>query len=217
MKLIYYETVVEHMNVDQSAERDVQKEVDALRIGTKIRNLRQRRNLTLQSVSDLSGLSKSLLSQIENENTVPPIATLIRIAKALGVTISYFFKESQPDRLISFVPRDKRYRPLGLPHHRTDNIGYMYQALSRPIANQHMEPFWVEFQPRRADEISFYQHVGEEFIYVQDGHLEFQGAGQTIVLQPGDSLYFDANILHAVRSLNNQKASAVAVIYSPDE
>lgn len=173
--------------------------------------------MTLQSVSDLSGLSKSLLSQIENENTVPPIATLVRIAKALGVTIGFFFKESQPDKLISFVPRDKRYRPLGIPHNRTDNLGYRYQALSHPIAHQHMEPFWVEFHPRSDNETTFYQHAGEEFIYLQEGILEFQGAGRTIILEPGDSLYFDANIPHAARSLNNQKASAIAVIYSPDE
>ena len=200
-----------------SREQAVQQEVDALRLGTKIRNLRQRRNMTLQSVSDLCGLSKSLLSQIENENTVPPIATLVRIAKALGVNIGYFFKESQPDRLISLVPKDKRYQPLGLPHSRTDNLGYHYQALSHPIANQHMEPFWVEFHPRKADETVFYQHTGEEFIYLQDGILEFQGAGRTIVLEPGDSLYFDANIPHAARSLNNKTASAIAVIYSPEE
>ena len=202
---------------EQTPDRDIQQDVDALRLGTKIRNLRQRRNLTLQSVSDLSGLSKSLLSQIENENTVPPIATLVRIAKALGVTIGYFFKESQPDKLISFVPKDQRYRPLGLPHNRTDNLGYRYQALSRPIPNQHMEPFWVEFHPRSSDETTFYQHIGEEFLFVQEGRLEFQGAGQTLIMEPGDSLYFDASIPHAARSLNNQKAGAIAVIYSPDD
>ena len=80
-----------------------------------------------------------------------------------------------------------------------------------------MEPFWVEFQPRSAEETIFYQHVGEEFIYVQDGVLEFQSAGQTIILESGDSLYFDASIPHAARSLKNKKASAIAVIYNPDE
>lgn len=202
---------------ETTAEQEIQQEVDALRLGNKIRNLRQRRNLTLQNVSDLTGLSKSLLSQIENENTVPPIATLVRIAKALGVTIGYFFKESQPDKRISFVPRDQRYRLLGMPHSRTDNLGYQYQALSHPLANQHMEPFWVEFFPRSGEETTFYQHTGEEFIYLQEGLLEFQGANRTIVLRPGDCLYFDASIPHAARSLNNQKAGAIAVIYAPDD
>lgn len=202
---------------EMAAAREIQQEVDALRLGNKIRNLRQRRNLTLQHVSDLTGLSKSLLSQIENDNTVPPIATLVRIAKALGVTIGYFFKESQPDKRISFVPRDQRYRLLGMPHSRTDNLGYLYQALSHPLANQHMEPFWVEFLPRSSEETTFYQHAGEEFIYLQEGILEFQGAGRTIVLEPGDCLYFDAGIPHAARSLNNRKAGAIAVIYAPDD
>ena len=118
---------------------------------------------------------------------------------------------------MSFVPKDKRYRPLGLPHNRTDDLGYLYEALSRPIANQHMEPFWVEFQPRKSEDLTFYQHVGEEFLYIFEGELEFQGAGRTIIMQPGDSLYFDANIPHAARSLKNRKTAALAVIYSPDE
>ncbi|MCP4748464.1 MAG: helix-turn-helix domain-containing protein [Desulfobacteraceae bacterium] len=204
-------------NSEQDGEKEIQQEVEALRIGSKMRRLRQRRNLTLQNVADLSGLSKSLLSQIENKNSVPPIATLLRISKALGVSIGYFFKESKAENFISYVPKNKRYRVQGLPHNRTQDLGYYYQALSRPIANQHMEPFWIEFNPRSKQDVEFYQHVGEEFIHLQQGRLEFQAGERTIVMEPGDSLYFNSSIAHAARSLNNQKASAIAVIYSPHD
>lgn len=201
---------------DQKSDLEIQREVEALSLGAKIRKLRQRRSLTLQEVSNICGLSKSLLSQIENEATAPPIATLVRIAKALGVTIGYFFKETQTAKRISVVRKHQRYQPDGLPHHRPEQLGYLYQALTRPIDHQKMEPFWVEFQPRNTGEVHSYYHVGQEFIHVQEGRLEFKAADQTIVLDPGDSLYFDSRIPHALRSLDNQPAKAVVVIYAPD-
>jgi transcriptional regulator with XRE-family HTH domain len=197
-------------------DQNVEQEVSALNLGGKIRNLRQRRNLTLQGVAAITGLSKSLLSQIENEVTIPPIATLARIAKGLGVTIGYFFKEPQIERRISFVPLDQRSRSFGLPHSRPDRQGYRYQPLTRPLADQHMEPFWVEFQPRDIGDLEFFNHDGEEFIYVQTGHLEFRSGNQTFNLQPGDSLYFDATLPHAARSLSAEPTQAVVVIYSTE-
>src|SRR5512138_3637439 len=73
------------------------KEVRELNLGQKIRRLRQERRLTLQELSDASTLSKPLLSQIENDQVIPPIATLLKIAKGLKVGIHYFFEE-QEDR-----------------------------------------------------------------------------------------------------------------------
>ena len=65
-------------------EADIQKEVAALNIGRQIRQLRLQRRLTLKEVSDITGLSKPALSQIETNNGSPPIATLIKIATALA-------------------------------------------------------------------------------------------------------------------------------------
>ena len=79
----------------------VKEEVAALNLGNKIRNLRKQRALTLQEVSDLTGLSKPLLSQIENNIAAPPIATLIKISTALGVKISHFFRDQEMnDRIV---------------------------------------------------------------------------------------------------------------------
>jgi transcriptional regulator with XRE-family HTH domain len=201
----------------QNPERNIQNEVDALRIGAKIRKLRHRRNFTLQSVSELSGLSKSLLSQIENDITVPPIATLVRIARSLGVTIGHFFKESQTGLRISLVPQSERSRLPDIPQNRPGCIGYLYQALSRPIDDKHMEPFWVEYPPHTVSDMTYYNHPGEEFIYVQNGELEVRIGERTISMKPGDSLYFDASLPHATRSLNGEKTTALVVIYAPEE
>lgn len=200
----------------QYPDQNVEQEISALNLGGKIRNLRQRRNLTLQGVAAVTGLSKSLLSQIENDVAIPPIATLARIAKGLGVTIGYFFKEPHINQRISFVPIEQRSQSIGLPHRRPDRQGYRYQPLTQPVADQHMEPFWVEFQPREVGDLEFFNHDGEEFVYVQKGHLEVRSGNQTFNLKPGDSLYFDAALPHAARSLDTEPAQAVVVIYSTE-
>ena len=76
---------------------NVKEEIRELRIGDKIRKLRQERRLTLQDLADLTGLSKPLLSQIENDQVTPPLATLLKIAKGLKVGLHFFF-EDEGDR-----------------------------------------------------------------------------------------------------------------------
>ncbi len=190
--------------------------MDALCLGAKIRKLRQRRGLTLQDVSDLSGLSKSLLSQIENETSAPPIPTLVRIAKSLGVTIGHFFQDTDHRQQVSVMRKDARPETIKLPHNRPRQSGYRYFSLANPIINQHMEPFWVRFEESGGGG-TFYQHAGEEFLYVNEGRLEFKSEGERIVLSPGDSLYFKSGIPHMVSSLGDTPASAIAVIYTPNE
>jgi transcriptional regulator with XRE-family HTH domain len=186
-------------------------------LGAKIRRLRRRRGMTLQEVSILSGLSKSLLSQIENETSAPPLTTLIRIAKALGVNIGYFFREKRDEQRISVVRRADRQVAAKLPHNRPENMGYRYIPLTHPIMHQHMEPFWVRFEPRKQREHAYYQHPGEEFLYIQEGHLMFECSERTIALGPGDSLYFDSSMPHLVKNQDATPASAIAVIYTPDD
>lgn len=71
---------------------DIREEVKDLLIGLKIRRLRQERRMTLQNLAEATGLSKPLLSQIENEQVIPPLATLLRISKALKVGLQTFFQ-----------------------------------------------------------------------------------------------------------------------------
>jgi transcriptional regulator with XRE-family HTH domain len=205
------------MKPEAQSEKEIQQEVAALCLGAKIRRLRQRRSLTLQDVSELSGLSKSLLSQIENEASAPRIPTLVRIAKALGVQIGYFFRQESSAQRISLVRSNSRQEVVQLPHNRPKRLGYRYVPLAHPLTNQHMEPFWIHFEPRSDNEDTYFQHAGEEFLYVQEGRLEFKGGDQSMVIEKGDSLYFESSMPHGVRNLGSSPASALAVIYTPDD
>lgn len=196
-------------------ENKVKEEVAALNLGNKIRNLRKHRALTLQEVSDFTGLSKPLLSQIENNIAAPPIATLIKISTALGVKISHFFQDQEMDDRIVVVRKDERYSVKRLFHHKDETrIGYRWESLAYPMVGKQMEPFVVEIEPRDERDLLFNDHSGEEFHFILDGIVEFRSAEQTHCLEKGDSIYFDSSIPHALRGIGGA-ATSLIVIFSP--
>ncbi len=193
-------------------------EARALNLGKKIREIRLKRGLTLQDLSELTGLSKPTLSQIENNVTIPPIATLLKISRALGKHIGNFFQDDTPvTNRISVVRFEERQEVMGrMEQVEARRIGYRYESLAYHLSDKRMEPFIVEIEPIDENASIFYKHKGEEFLFVMEGELEFRGADKVIALRPGDSLYFDSEIPHALRGLGGKRAKALAVIYSPE-
>lgn len=188
-------------------------EVKELNLGQKIRRLRQHSRLTLQELSDLSGLSKPLLSQIENDQVIPPIATLLKIAKGLKVGIHYFFEEEEDRRKFVLV----RNNEAKSSRRRSGNDApqnYLYNSLAPGMRQKSMEPFLVEFEPGEWDDSMFYSHEGEEFIYLLEGELEFHFGSELMVLKGGDSIYYNSSEPHGYVSLGNKIAKAVAVVFS---
>lgn len=185
----------------------------SLDLGNQVRNLRNKRSLTLQDLADLTGLSKPNLSQIENNFVTPPIATLLKIATALGVPIGYFFQEAPQQRNMIVVRKEDRYGVVKGPH--ISHIGYQYEPLAYPKIDKSMEPFIVVMEEREASDIVFNNHSGEEFLYVLDGKLEFCYGDNRVVLEEGDSLYFDSIVPHGYRGLDCS-ARTLVVIYKPD-
>lgn len=196
-------------------ETKVKEEVAALNLGNKIRNLRKHRALTLQEVSDLTGLSKPLLSQIENNIAAPPIATLIKISTALGVKISHFFRDQNMEDRIVVVRKEDRYSVKKLFHHKNETrIGYRWESLAYPMVGKQMEPFMVEIEPRDESDLLFNDHQGEEFHFVLEGTVEFRSAEQVHQLHKGDCIYFDSSIPHALRGVDGV-AKSLIVIFAP--
>ncbi len=192
--------------------KDIKNELASLDIGSQIRSLRNQRNLTLQELSDLTGLSKPNLSQIENNIVTPPISTLLKISTALGVPIGTFFQKSSQETNMVVVRKEDRYGIAKGPH--ISHIGYQYEPLAYPKTDKNMEPFIVHMEQRDADDIVFNNHKGEEFLFVLEGELEFRCGDDLVVLKEGDSLYFDSSIPHGYRGIGGT-VKTLAVIYRP--
>lgn len=191
---------------------DIKHEVKKLHIGKKIRELRKKAGFILQDLSDLTGLSKPLLSQIEKEVISPPIATLLKISKALNVNISFFFQDGDREEKVVLVRRDES-KVLDSRYYGREESGYYYEALAYKKSKKYMEPFLVEFKKKKVEKLSYFSHDGEEFIYLLEGVLEFRTEDQHYVLYPGDSLYFESSIPHAYRALERKNAKALTVVY----
>jgi len=187
----------------------------ALNIGSQIKHLRNQRGLTLQEVSEVTGLSKPHLSQIENDLVSPPIATLLKISTALGVKISYFFQSSPTENRIVVVRKEDRYHVKhGSSVRELSDTVYNYELLAYPMVNKYMEPFIVEMKPRDVADLPYNNHRGEEFVFLLEGQMEFRCADQIIILNEGDSLYFDSGLPHAYRGIGGV-AKLIAVLFSP--
>jgi transcriptional regulator with XRE-family HTH domain len=196
---------------------DIKAQIKEFRIGEKIRALRQQKRMTLQELSNLTKLSKPLLSQIENEQVVPPLATLLKIAKGLKVGIHYFF-EDEGNRQKYVLTRLENVSEVEIvPRPTLNDISrpYIYHSLAQGLRHKHMEPFLVEFDTREWDDRLYFKHEGdEEFLHVTEGELDFHYNGEIIHLRKGDSIYYDSSQPHGFVAAGEGKAKAVAVLYT---
>jgi len=183
-------------------------------IGTRLRDLRRERGMTLDGLAERTGFTKSYLSKIENSRKVPPIASLIRIAKALETDISGLFEGAggpgASGRRISLVRFDDR-RPAVAGG---SSFGYDYQSLVHGSFRRQMEPFIATF-PNSISEDVLFEHEGEELIFVVSGRVRFTVADEVFLLQTGDSLFFDATLPHRGESVAGD-AKALIIVVGPN-
>ena len=179
-------------------------------ISRSIRNARLRKKLSLEKLSDLSGLSPGYISKVERSEKAPPLSTLSKIALALDVDLAHLLREEAdvPDDVpLAIVRKDKRKTVKT----RGSLYGYQYEALAYNKPGKNMEAFIIS--PAFDEKIAF-QHDGEEFMYVLEGVHEFMYGGEKHILRKGDSIYYDARVPHSGRSLGKKKAKILAVMYS---
>ena len=196
------------------SQDDISLDVKALKLGSKVRELRQQKHYTLQDVAAKTGLSKPFLSQIENDHVVPPVATLLKLARAFNVGLAYFFRDEVGTDKIAITRRAERVRMEKRPHHRKGEVNYVYEALDTKKINKQMEPFMVEFPVQDTSEMVFVNHEGEEFLHVLEGNLEFRCVDRVEVLEAGDSIYFESELSHSFRCLGDKATRAIVVVWN---
>jgi transcriptional regulator with XRE-family HTH domain len=184
------------------------------RIGGKIKDLRERNVYTLQDLAAKTGISRSMLAEIESDEVMPPVATLLKLARALNVGMAHFFKDEAPAEQVSVTRSGERISVKRRPHHREGEVDYVYESLEARMPGKHMEPLLVEFVPMETAEMVFTSHEGEEFLFLLEGKLEFRTNNRVEMLSAGDALYFDAVLNHSFRSLTDAPARAVVVVWN---
>ena len=191
-----------------------EKGSEELRVGEKIRELREKKGLSLQDMANRTGYTSALLSQVENHFISPPLGALIKIAKALEVKVGTFFGE-EPRASCAIVRRDERKHISRFASKEGVSYGYSYESLGFDKKDRQMEPFLVTLEPATVKSEKLSTHDGEEFIFVLEGEMEAILGGHKDVLHPGDSIYYDSTIPHKVQCHREIPTKILAVIWTP--
>ena len=190
---------------------DFGKESMEFNIGQKIKSLRKERKLTLQDVANETGFSPALISQIENNNVSPPIATLSKIARFFDVKMSYFFEEGEESSRYEIVRRNERRIVSRVISKDGSKHGYTYETLSYRKKNKKMEPFLLTVT-ERAQEETLYNHEGEEFLLIVSGKAEIILDDERYTLEEGDAVYFDSTVKHRLLAKEGETVQVLAVV-----
>jgi transcriptional regulator with XRE-family HTH domain len=183
------------------------------RIGAKLRRLRLRKKIGLVDLGKHTGLSASLLSQLENEKVTATLPTLARIAMVFDVGLDYFFDNQRSKRAFAVTRARARLR---FPD-RPDNPfpAYFFEVLAYSAKEKRVSAHAAEFPARKPEEVREHFHDGWELVHVLSGSLVIRLEAEEHLLEAGDSAYFDALEPHAYRGNSDPPAQALIVTTRP--
>ncbi len=182
-------------------------------IGHTIKEIRLRFNLTIAELGERAGISRGMLSKIENAQTLPGLDSLFRIADALGVSMSSLFKtfdtREQDAQHVRKGAEPEVLRP-------GSKYGHRYRLLARdPGSRKAFEPFIVEMDAQ-STAFTFFEHEGVELIHMLEGCVEYRHGQHTYVLEAGDSLTFTSKVPHGPERLLRTPIRFLCVMVHPE-
>ena len=198
----------EHSSLDMNQNLQKRVEAVALQLGLRLREARQEKRITLNTLSRETGLSVSFLSRLERGETSASIASLIIIATTLGISLNDFFDEPANGHKGYILNRanDRQHRTPLLAH------GYSYQLSTGDLPGQQMSAFELTFPADSKETPELVMHDGEEVLYLIEGSIEFQIGDDTFIMHAGDCVHFNCSKPHMGRNLGSEDARLLMVV-----
>lgn len=184
--------------------------VEPLELGKRVREIRLSQSLTLEEASKRTGLARSTLSKIENEQISPTFTAVNKLVKGLGIDIPQLFTQPKKKGPGSGGRRDITRSGEGKPH---PTPTYEHELLATQLSSKKMIPFKTTVRTHSWDEYEdWVRHDGEEFLYVLTGSIMFYTEFyEPIELNAGDSAYYDCEMGHALVSISEKDAEVLWV------
>lgn len=176
-------------------------------LAARVREMRMISKLTPESLAADLGISPAALQEYESGRSDIPISFLYSFAARFGLEMSALLTGEEPRLHLYTLVRKGR----GVSVDRRKD--YRYSSLAHNFVGKRAEPFLVTADPwpeNRPSPVN--SHAGQEFNYVLSGRLEVTVDGHALVLEEGDSLYFDSSAPHGMRALDNRPAHFIAVV-----
>ena len=178
--------------------------MNSVDVGGMLRQLRQERGMSMRALARASGLSTNALSMIERSRTSPSVSTLYKIADALGVPITAFFRLEPPKQEIVFRKANQRSR-MTFPRGNWEGLGG--ESFVGGV-----EPLLLTLETGANSGQFTMLHTGHEFVMCLKGVLEYEVEKERFLLEPGDSLLFAAQLQHRWRNINKGMTTAIIVL-----
>lgn len=176
-----------------------------MEIGTKLKALRLKNNLTQEELADRSEVTKGYISQLENDLTTPSIDTLNDILVVLGSTMGEFFQNEESEPLV-FHREDYFSKDYG------DSVTTWLVPSAQKNA---MEPILLDLNEKGAKE-SDMPHEGEEFGYVLSGKIRLTVGKRALTVNQGETFYYKADKKHAIENLSDKKSTVLWISCPPN-
>ncbi|SFT93918.1 helix-turn-helix domain-containing protein [Sedimentitalea nanhaiensis] len=201
------------LNQDPHRVRDGREKNLEVAIGKEVRAFRKQQNMTVVALAEATGLSIGMLSKIENGNTSPSLTTLQALANALSVPLTAFLRRFEEYRgaMLTKSGQGVETERMGTrAGHQYNLLGHIGSNASGVI----VEPYLITLT-EQSDVFPAFQHDGIETIYMLEGEIGYRHGTEVYDLEPGDTLFFDADAPHGPEKLNKLPARYLSIISYP--
>ena len=173
-----------------------------VQITNKLKDIRKEKNITLQELAEAAGVTKGMLSQVENNRSIPSLTVFLNIIKSLNVDINDFFKDFNSKQGSKVIFKKKaQYQAF----EKENTVGFHYQRImSSTIDEYHVDFVLLTLMPNA--ERAMVQTDAYEFKYVLEGKVAYTIGTEIFEMEAGDSIFFDATEPHTPKNTGDINA-----------
>ena len=177
-------------------------------IGERLRGLRDVLDISVEEIAALCGITVDRYEKMENGETELSVANLQKIAKKYGISLDVLMFGEEPKMSSYFLTRKGQGKSV------ERRKAYQYESLASGFRGRKADPCIVTVEPKDANAPKeMNSHSGQEFNMVLEGTMELTIGTKSLVLNEGDSIYFDATHPHGMRTLNDKPVRFLAIIF----
>lgn len=181
-------------------------EQQIIEIADRLRAMRESLEISVEKAAHSCELTVSDYLRYESGEVDIPVSVLHRLAKHFGFDISALLTGEQPH--VHTYSLTRKGKGVSVQRRRS----YNYESLAANFMNKKAEPYYVIVEPKEDPEILFNSHPGQEFHFMLEGQMKVCVGDNELILNPGDSLYFDSAIPHGMQAMNGRVARFLAVV-----
>jgi transcriptional regulator with XRE-family HTH domain len=176
-------------------------------IGERLKGLREVLDIPAKEVAELCGITIEEYEEMEKGEADLSVSNLEKISRKYGITLDVLMFGEEPRMNSYFLTR----KGTGMSVERTKS--YKYQSLASGFRDRKADPFMVLVEPKPDGEIlPQNSHEGQEFDMVTEGRMELTIKNKKLILNEGDSIYFDSKQPHCMRALDGKPVRFLAIV-----